>query len=52
LTGKVIFKNIKELKSQKIKLRNIKYKYVKYKLSNLSEKYHIGKYLDDVPPQL
>lgn len=51
-TGKVIFKKIKELKKQKIKIKKINYKYINYNLNNLSEKYHIGKYLDDVPPQL
>ena len=51
-TGKVIFKKIKELKKQKIKIKKINYKYINYNLKNLSEKYHIGKYLDDVPPQL
>lgn len=51
-TGKVIFKKIKELKKQKIKIKKKNYKYINYNLNNLSEKYHIGKYLDDVPPQL
>jgi len=44
--NKVIFNNIKDLKNQKIKYKNIKY-YIK----NIKGTIHISGYIEDMPPQ-
>ena len=47
----VFFKNIKELKHKKIKVKKGKYKYIRYNVSNIGENYHLGTHLLYVPPQ-
>lgn len=52
LTKKVIFKEVKELKKQRIFIKALKYKKFKYQVANVNIAIHISARLEKVEPQL